>query len=56
LSQPTPEQIQRLRDLEALESSRTRVLNDLANTRHERYRAQLQAALSHLDQKIAALR
>jgi len=53
--QPTPEQVQRQRELEGLESSRTRVLKDLANTTHERYRAQLQAALSHLDEKIASL-
>jgi hypothetical protein len=53
--QPTAEQIQRERELEGLESSRTRVLKDLSNTTHERYRAQLEAALRHLDEKIAAL-
>ncbi len=53
--QPTPEQVQRQRELEGLESSRARVLSDLAKTNHERYRAQLQAALTHLDEKIAAL-
>ncbi len=53
--QPTPEQVQRQREIEGLESSRARVLRDLANTNHERYRAQLQAALSHLEEKIAAL-
>ena len=51
----TPEQVQRQRDLEGLESSRTRVLKDIASTTHERYRAQLHEALMHLDRKIAAL-
>ena len=52
---PTPEQVQRQRELEGLESSRTRVRKDIASTTHERYRAQLQEALIHLDRKIDAL-
>jgi len=40
---------------QSLELSRTRVLNDLAATTHPRRREQLLAALSHLDQKLAAL-
>ena len=42
-------------DIESLELSRARLLRDIAATRNERYRAQLQAGLSHIEQKLADL-
>jgi hypothetical protein len=39
----------------SLELSRTRVLKDLETTTHPRRRDQLEAALHHLDAKLAAL-
>jgi hypothetical protein len=52
----TEEQIKVLRERESLELSRTRVLRDLATVTHERYREQLQSALKHLEDRLAALR
>jgi vacuolar-type H+-ATPase subunit E/Vma4 len=46
------DQIRRLREKESLQSSRTRVLNDLAACMNPRYREKLLAALSHLDEKL----
>ncbi len=40
------------REIEMLELSRTRVLADLARATNPRYRAQLEAALKHLDAKL----
>jgi len=40
------------REIEMLELSRTRVLADLATATNPRYRAQLEAALKHLDAKL----
>ncbi|MGH9396659.1 MAG: hypothetical protein ACRD18_07385 [Terriglobia bacterium] len=51
----TEEQRHRLRERESLELSRTRVMRDLAAATHARHRALLEAALKHLDEKIAAL-
>ena len=51
----TPEQLQRLRDRESLELARSRVLRELASTSHPRRRASLEAALRHLEEKIAGL-
>jgi len=42
------------REIEMLELSRTRVLADLASAQNPRYRAQLEAALKHLDTKLGA--
>jgi hypothetical protein len=39
----------------SLELSRTRVLKDIETASHPRRREQLQAALRHLDQKLADL-
>ena len=39
-----------------LELSRKGVLNDLAKATNPRHRAQLEAALAHLDQQLAALK
>jgi hypothetical protein len=43
---------QSLRDLQL---SRTRIVNDLASATHPNHRKTLEAALAHLDQKIAEL-
>ncbi len=51
----TPEQAARNRERESLELSRKRVLHDLASTQNPRYRATLEAALKHLDEKLAGL-
>lgn len=47
----------RRRDQEraSIELTRRRVLHDLETATHERYREQLQAALRHLDQRLAAI-
>jgi hypothetical protein len=50
------EQIAKDRELESLELSRTRVLHDLAKAKGSHYSEQLEAALHHLDKKIAALK
>ncbi|HTV56294.1 MAG TPA: hypothetical protein VMI06_15435 [Terriglobia bacterium] len=54
-AQITPEQRRRIREREDLELSRNRILRDLARATHPRYRELLEAALSHLNNKIAAL-
>jgi hypothetical protein len=51
----TPEETERIRQRESLELSRTRVLHDLESSKNPGHRAMLQAALKHLDEKIAAL-
>ena len=52
----TPEELQRQREREGFELSRTRVLHDLSTATHQRYRESLELALKFLDEKIAALR
>lgn len=51
----TEEQIRVRSEREGLELSRKRVLKDLELATHPRRREQLQAALSHLEHKLAAL-
>ena len=51
----TPEQQQRQRDRESLELSRSRVVAELASATNPRRRELLEAALRHLEEKIAAL-
>jgi hypothetical protein len=51
----TPEQIQRDQQRKDLQLSRTRVLNDLASATHPNHRKSLEAALAHLEKKIAEL-
>jgi len=48
---------QRLREqaVKDLQLSRTRISNDLANATHPNHRKSLEAALAHLDKKIAEL-
>ncbi len=51
----SPEQKARVRELESLQMSRIRVAADLGNAKHPQHRSMLEAALRHLDDKIAAL-
>ena len=51
----TPEQEVREEDLKHLQLSRTRIMNDLATATHPNHRKSLEAALAHLDKKIADL-
>jgi hypothetical protein len=53
--QKTPEQIQRDQERKDLQLSRTRIVNDLAAATHPNHRKSLEAALAHLDKKIAEL-
>lgn len=50
------EQLALQREMESLELSRTRVMQDLAAARNPKYQEMLQRSLSFLDEKIAALR
>lgn len=52
----TPEQLRLRTERESLELSRKRVLHDLESATNPRRRAQLQAALDHLNNKLSALR
>ena len=49
------QQQSREQELRGLQLSRTRIVNDLANATHPNHRKTLEAALAHLDKKIAAL-
>jgi hypothetical protein len=51
----TPEQIARETQRKDLQLSRTRIVNDLAAATHPNHRKSLEAALAHLDKKIAEL-
>jgi hypothetical protein len=51
----TPEQIEREQERKDLQLSRTRIANDLATATHPNHRKSLEAALAHLDKKIADL-
>ncbi len=53
---PTAEEIRLKAERESLELSRKRVVSDLQAATHPRRREQLEAALRHLDLRIAALR
>ncbi|HWF09380.1 MAG TPA: hypothetical protein VG297_13015 [Bryobacteraceae bacterium] len=52
---PSAEQVRLNTERTSLELSRTRVIKDLEATRHPRRREQLQAALDHLERKLAEL-
>jgi hypothetical protein len=52
---PTPEQLRIESERESLELSRRRVLGDLKAATNPRRREQLESALRHLEQKLAAL-
>ena len=51
----TPEQLKREQQRRDLQLSRTRVVNELAAATHPNHRKSLEAALAHLDKKIAEL-
>ena len=51
----SPEEIQREQERKDLQLSRTRIVNDLQTATHPNHRKSLEAALEHLDQKIAKL-
>jgi hypothetical protein len=51
----TPEQLVREQDIQQLQLSRTRIANDLSTATHPNHRKSLEAALAHLDKKIADL-
>ncbi|HEX5228025.1 MAG TPA: hypothetical protein VFW44_09955 [Bryobacteraceae bacterium] len=51
----TPEEAARNRERESLELSRKRVMHDLEAAQNPRHRATLEAALKHLDEKLAGL-
>jgi hypothetical protein len=53
---PTAEEIRLRSERESLELSRTRVLKDIEASTNPRRREQLEAALQHLDRKLAALK
>ena len=55
LSKLTAEEVARKGQLESLQLSRKRVLHDIGTSQNPRYRETLEAALKHLDDKIAAL-
>jgi hypothetical protein len=49
----SPEQILREQQRKDLQLSRTHIINDLASATHPHHRKSLEAALAHLDKKIA---
>ncbi len=51
----TPEQLAREEQCRDLQLSRIRIVNDLAAATHPNHRKSLEAALAHLDKKIADL-
>lgn len=53
---PTAEQIRVQSERQSLELSRTRVLKDIEAATNPRRREQLEAALQHLDRKLAELK
>lgn len=53
--QKNVEQVRREQERRGLQLSRTRILNDLETATHPNHRKSLEAALAHLDKKIADL-
>ena len=53
--QKTPEQLMREQSRKDLQLSRIRIANDLASATNPNHRKSLEAALAHLDKKIADL-
>lgn len=52
---PTPEQMAKVREIDGLELSRTRILNDLGRAENPRYKLVLRASLDFLDEKLKRL-
>ena len=46
------DQLERERERQGLQLSRTRILNDLETATHPNHKKSLEAALAHLDQKL----
>ncbi len=55
LTKLSAEEMDRKGQRESLQLSRKRVLHDIETSQNPRYHATLEAALKHLDDKIAAL-
>jgi hypothetical protein len=53
---PTEEEVRLRAERNSIELSRTRIVKDLEAATHPRRREQLEAALRHLDQKLAELK
>lgn len=53
--QKSAEQVKREQERKHLELSRTRIVHDLESATHPNHRKSLEAALAHLDKKIAEL-
>jgi hypothetical protein len=53
--QKSPEEARKEQERRGLSLSRTRILNDLEVATHPNHRKSLEAALAHLDKKIAEL-
>ena len=53
--QKSAEQVRREQERRGLQLSRTRILHDLESATHPNHRRSLEAALAHLDKKIADL-
>jgi hypothetical protein len=53
--QKSPEDLRRESERRGLSLSRTRIVNDLVSATHPNHRKSLEAALEHLDKKIAEL-
>ena len=51
----SPEELRREQECRDLQLSRIRIVNDLQTATHPNHRKSLEAALAHLDQKIAQL-
>ena len=49
------EQVRREQERQDLQLSRTRIMNDLQNATNPNHRKSLEAALAHLDKKIAEI-
>jgi hypothetical protein len=54
-TQKSPEELRRETERKGLALSRTRIVNDLETATHPNHRKSLEAALEHLDKKIAEL-
>lgn len=54
--QKTAEQLSTESEIRGLQLSRTRIVNDLETATNPHYRKSLEAALAHLDEKIAKLK
>ena len=54
--QKTQVQMDKEREIQGLELSKKHVLADLENAKHPNHRKTLEAALAHLDAKIASLK